>query len=253
MLLLARLFWLLGAGSDDRCYNDLNLVVVDFLNRKGPVSHVPINCIDVNDPLKYQCFLCDNSDLGSDFDQARSHLIECQKMNRPAYIQSLRRMFLNHNNPIRKNSGSILQKNILKAVLERKVEAKIDQLKATIGHLTNELNDAKATIDELGDKECKCSVTKILNADLEKKVEKLRAQLEKAITEPEEKKAEIVQLKATIGRLTNELKNAKPSINIEFKGKKSKCSVPKAVKKQPKSYLREKEIIKWSTYRIENY
>jgi chromosome segregation ATPase len=107
-------------------------------------------------------------------------------------------------------------------------KAEIKQLKAAIGCLTNELKNAKATINiEFEDKECKCSVTKILNADLEKKVDKLRAQLEKANTDPAEKKAEIEQLKATISRLTNELKNAKATINIEFEDKECKCSVTK--------------------------
>jgi peptidoglycan hydrolase CwlO-like protein len=122
-----------------------------------------------------------------------------------------------------------LEKAITAVPEEKKAE--IEQLKATIGHLTNELKNAKATINiEFEDKECKCSAIKILNADLEKKVDKLRAQLEKATYVPEKKKAEIEQLKATIGHLTNELKNAKATINIEFEDKECKCSVTKILR-----------------------
>jgi predicted RNase H-like nuclease (RuvC/YqgF family) len=199
---------------------------------------------------------------------------------------------------------------ILDADLEKKVDqlekahidiedkmAEIEHLKATISHLTTELKNAKATIDiEFEDKECKCSLTKILNTDLEKELDKLKSQLEKAITDPEEKRAEIealkselqrahssspadktmtikeehagdkdreaeiAQLKLTIGHLTNELKNSKATINIEFKDKECKCSVTKILnidleKKVEKLKdllnLREKEIRALTEMKIE--
>jgi hypothetical protein len=96
--------------SDDRCYNELNLVAVESLQRNRD-GHVPVNCIDVNNPLKYKCFLCDNSNLTSHFDKARLHLIECHprecwpgwlvpgtkcKSNNNAYILRLKRFLLDH-------------------------------------------------------------------------------------------------------------------------------------------------------------
>jgi hypothetical protein len=213
--------------SDDRCYNELNLVVVEFLNGDGPVTHVHVDCIDVNNPLKYQCFLCNNSELGSNFDQARSHLIECHKMTKnqdQSYLKRLKRVLLDQypsrHEEIRKNDFAMLrqkmreEKDRFKTQLElaltdseennAEIEAlkselqkahssspavktmtikeehagdkeKEAELKLTICHLTTELNNAKSTINiEFEDKECKCSITKILNTDLEKKVEKLK-------------------------------------------------------------------------------
>jgi HAMP domain-containing protein len=295
--------------GEDRCYNKLNLVNVAFLHR-NVFCHVPVDCVDVNNPLKYQCFLCDNANLTSHFDNARMHLIEChpsecwpawitpENKSKPklSYITPLKRLLLDQYSSrdenskkydlykLRKKTGienkrfkaqqshsmrfnvqlkksnnvstekkaeiealksELQQEKIINADLEKIVDklnvqlekaitdpeekkTEIEQLKATIGHLTNELKNAKATIDiEVEDKESNRSVTMILNADLEKKVDKLRAQLEKAFTDPEDKKTEIEQLKATIGRLTNELKYAKATINIEFEDKECKCSVTK--------------------------
>jgi hypothetical protein len=65
----------------DQCYNELNLVAVALLHNNGQV-HLPVDCIDVNKPLKYKCFLCDTSDLSSDFEKAKLHLIECHPKER---------------------------------------------------------------------------------------------------------------------------------------------------------------------------
>jgi HAMP domain-containing protein len=329
--------------GEDRCYNELNLVNVAFLHRKNVYCHVPVDCIDVNKPLQYQCFLCDNSNLTRHFNKARLHLIECHPSEcwpawitpeniakpKPQYITTLKRLLLNSYlsrgeyeyskngdlHFLRKQTGTenerfkvqlkksntdsreitaeieekifkiealkseLQQEKIFNAYLEKKVDklrakkTEIEQLKATIGHLTNELKNSKATNGiviekpsltlkrtraeiELEDKECKCSVIKILNADLEKKVDKL----EKANTDIEMKKPEIEQLKATISHLANELKNAKATINIEFEDKECKCSVTKILnadlekkvdKLKGQLELREKEIRALTEIKVE--
>lgn len=86
---------------DDRCYNETNLVVVQVLNRREVVVHLPVECIDVNYPLDYQCFLCDKSNFGSDFDKATKHLVKSHSMDnyRPkdrSYIMHLKEMLLGH-------------------------------------------------------------------------------------------------------------------------------------------------------------
>jgi hypothetical protein len=95
-------------SAEDRCYNECNLVNVGCLHRRGVFSHVPVDCIDVNNPLKYQCFLCDNSDLGNHFENARLHLIECHPSEcwpgwitpendakpKPNYITLLKRLLI---------------------------------------------------------------------------------------------------------------------------------------------------------------
>jgi hypothetical protein len=79
---------------DDRCYNEMSLVVVEFMNRSGEVTHLPIDCIDVNHPLEYKCFLCNISNLGSDFDKARSHLTESHFMSSVMSSKRQKKMLL---------------------------------------------------------------------------------------------------------------------------------------------------------------
>jgi hypothetical protein len=72
------------------------------------------------------------------------------------------------------------QTSIKEACLKEK-EAEIVHLKATNGSLLIDLDNAKNTCDivfEDEKKECKCSVTKILNSDLQKKVNRMKELLD---------------------------------------------------------------------------
>jgi hypothetical protein len=141
------------------------------------------------------------------------------------------------------------QKAEIKALMacDKEKEAEIVQLKATNGSLSIDLDKAKATAKAMETLETelekvKCSVTKILNSDLQKKVnrmkeqqeqkaenEALKAELKKArskadqtsITEAylKEKEAEIVPLKATNSGLSIDLNKAKANCNFVFEDK----------------------------------
>jgi hypothetical protein len=72
------------------------------------------------------------------------------------------------------------QTSITEACLKEK-EAEIVHLKATNGSLSIDLDKAKNTCDivfEDEQKECKCSVTKILNSDLQKKINRMKELLD---------------------------------------------------------------------------